>query len=116
MSSRPEILFPLFGELEALPGVGEKTAKAFSQLDVVAPRDLLFTLPTSVIDRRLRDTLQGAPTPATYTVEVTVERHIPNRVKGRPYRVDVADAGTAFQLVFFHARSDWLQRQLPVGE
>ncbi|NNE89830.1 MAG: ATP-dependent DNA helicase RecG, partial [Silicimonas sp.] len=43
-------------------------------------------------------------------------RHHPARVKGRPYRVDVSDAETSFILVFFHARDDWLARQLPVGE
>ncbi|MBT8413514.1 MAG: ATP-dependent DNA helicase RecG, partial [Boseongicola sp.] len=42
--------------------------------------------------------------------------HIPARTKGRPYRVDVSDSTTTFQLVFFHARTDWLERQLPVGE
>ena len=116
MSGRPHVLFPLFGDLETLPGVGEKTAKAFSQLNVFAPRDLLLTLPVGVVDRRLRPSVQGIPLPSTVTVDVKVERHHPNRVKGRPYRIDVSDAETSFQLVFFHARADWLERQLPVGE
>jgi ATP-dependent DNA helicase RecG len=116
MSTRPEILFPLFASLETLPGVGEKTARSFAQMHVTAPRDLLFTLPTSGVDRRMRPTVRGVPLPATVTTEVTVEQHHPNRVKGRPYRIDVTDAETTFQLVFFHARADYLLRQLPVGE
>ena len=116
MSKRPEILFPLFASLETLPGVGEKTARSFAQMDVSAPRDLLFTLPTSGVDRRMRPTLQGVPLPATVTTEVTIEQHHPNKVKGRPYRIDVTDAETTFQLVFFHARADYLLRQLPQGE
>jgi ATP-dependent DNA helicase RecG len=116
MSTRPEILFPLFASLETLPGVGEKTARSFAQMHVTAPRDLLFTLPTSGVDRRMRPTVRGVPFPATVTTEVTVEQHHPNRVKGRPYRIDVTDAETTFQLVFFHARADYLLRQLPVGE
>ena len=115
MSGRPEILFPLFASLETLPGVGAKTAKTFEQMDVASPRDLLFTLPNSGIDRRFRPTIQGLPLPTTATTEVTVERHHPNRAKGRPYRIDVSDAETSFALVFFHAREDWLHRQLPEG-
>jgi hypothetical protein len=38
--------------------------------------------------------------------------HPPTR-KGRPYRVDGEDAATTFQLVFFHARADWLKRSCP---
>ena len=106
MSTRPDVLFPLFASLETLPGIGAKTAKQLGQLDIEAPRDLLFTLPTSGIDRSFRPSLQGIPLPATVTTEVTVERHHPNKIKGRPYRVDVSDAEMAFTLVFFHARQD----------
>ena len=87
MSGRPEILFPLFASLETLPGVGEKIAKVFGQLGVEAPRDLLFTLPTGVVDRRVKPTIKGAPLPATLTTKVTVERHYPAGKKGRPYRI-----------------------------
>ena len=69
MSGRPEILFPLFASLETLPGVGEKTAKLFGQLDIEAPRDLLFTLPASGVDRRFRPTIQGLTFPITATTE-----------------------------------------------
>jgi hypothetical protein len=53
MTSRPEILFPLFADLSTLTGVGSKTAKSFSGLQVFRPRDLIFTLPQSLIDRSL---------------------------------------------------------------
>ena len=116
MSTRPEVLFPLFASLETLPCVGAKIAKTLGALDIEAPRDLLFTLPTGGIDRSFRPTIKGVTLPATVTTEVTVERHHPARAKGRPYRIDVSDEEIAFTLVFFHARQDWLQKQLPVGE
>ncbi len=116
MSGRPSILFPLFAGLETLEGVGPKTAKNLAQLHVEKPRDLIFTLPYTGIDRARRDTVQGVVAPATVTVEVTVEQHMPAATRGRPYRVLVKDAQTSFQLVFFHAREDWLRKQLPVGE
>ncbi|MBE9635534.1 ATP-dependent DNA helicase RecG [Salipiger mangrovisoli] len=115
MSQRPEALWPLFAELKTLDGVGPKTALAMEGLDVVAPRDLLLTLPHSVIDRRPRASVQGADLPGTVTVEVQVLRHMPPAVKGRPYRIQVEDAETTFQLVFFHGRADYLTRVLPEG-
>ncbi|GGG87053.1 ATP-dependent DNA helicase RecG [Salipiger pallidus] len=116
MSQRPEALWPLFGELKTLDGVGPKTAQALGGLGVEAPRDLLFTLPHSVIDRRLRGSIREAELPATVTVEVEVLRHQKPASKGRPWRVLVADAQIEFQLVFFHARGDYLTRVLPEGE
>ncbi|QYX58412.1 ATP-dependent DNA helicase RecG [Roseovarius sp. SCSIO 43702] len=115
MSTRPEALFPLFAALETLPGVGPKSEKAFEALGVTRPRDLLFTLPQSGVDRRRRETVQGAELPGVVTVEVTVGRHVPPQGRGRPYRVTVEDAKVAFQLVFFHARGDYLSRILPTG-
>ncbi len=115
MTGRPEALFPLFAGVDTLDGVGAKTAKALEKIDITRPRDLLFTLPYSGIDRRRRASIQGADLPETLTVEVEVGRHLPPRSKGRPYRVEVRDAQTTFQLVFFHARGEWLSRHLPTG-
>lgn len=116
MTGRPSVLFPLFATLETLDGVGPKTAKAFKKLHIEKPRDLLFTPPHNVIDRRLRETVQGAEPGSTVTVEVTVHDHRPNQRKGTPYRVMVEDARTSFQLIFFHARGDYLQKHLPTGQ
>ncbi|WP_170559294.1 ATP-dependent DNA helicase RecG [Ruegeria atlantica] len=115
MSGRPEILFPLFAGLETLEGVGPKTAQTMMQTGIEAPRDVLFGLPYAVVDRRRRDTIQGADLPTTLTVEVTVGIHRPPRNKGGAYRVHVEDTQTEFQLVFFHVRGDYLKKVLPQG-
>ncbi|WP_147105668.1 ATP-dependent DNA helicase RecG [Tateyamaria sp. syn59] len=113
--SRPEILFPLFADLETLEGVGPKTAQNLGHLGVETPRDMLFTLPHTGVDRALRDTVEGAPLPTTLTVRVTVGAHHPARNRGGAYRIHVEDAETSFQLVFFHGRSDYLNKVLPTG-
>ncbi len=114
--SRPEILFPLFADLTALDGVGPKSAQNFANMDVVRPRDLLFTLPHGCVDRRPRSSLKGLIFPNIATVEVKIGAHQRPTGRGRPYRVMVRDAEMDFQLVFFHAREDWVQKNLPVGE
>ncbi|MHC0052932.1 ATP-dependent DNA helicase RecG [Actibacterium sp. D379-3] len=116
MSGRPDILFPLFSGLEGLDGVGPKTAKLFAQMDVEKPRDLIFTLPHSGVDRTRRDSINDVTPGDTVTVEVEVGAHHPPRTKGRPYRVQVQDAHASFQLVFFHGNGPYLQKQLPSGQ
>ncbi|TCM83371.1 ATP-dependent DNA helicase RecG [Rhodovulum steppense] len=115
MSGRPDILFPLFGELTGLEGVGPKTAKLLAQIDIEKPRDLIFTLPHSGVDRRRRASLRQVPPGEVATVEIEVLRHEPPRARGRPWRVQVQDTETAFTLVFFHARGEALRRILPEG-
>ncbi|WP_298290995.1 ATP-dependent DNA helicase RecG [uncultured Litoreibacter sp.] len=116
MSGRPEILFPLFADLTKLDGVGPKTATLFEQLHIEKPKDLLLTLPGSGIDRARKASIRDAILPGTVTVEVEIGMHVPARQKGRPYHVHVRDAQTEFRLVFFHARGDYLQKQLPTGQ
>lgn len=114
--SRPPELFPLFADLETLEGVGPKTAKAMAGLGVERPKDLLFLLPHSGVDRSRRASVRDVLPPAVVTVEVTVGSHFPPRQKGRPYRVAVKDSALEFQLVYFHARGDFLSRLLPTGQ
>ena len=114
--SRPEVLFPLFAELETLDGVGPKTARAFEGLGVTRPKDLLYLLPYAGTDRRRRESVQGAAFPTTVTVEVTIGAHFPARRKGGPTRIMVRDALLEWAVVYFHAKGDYLQKLLPTGQ
>ncbi len=113
--SRPAILFPLFADLTTLDGVGPKIAKLLEKMTIERPADLILTLPTGGVDRRLRTSIREVRPPETATVEVEVGMHQPGASRTRPYRVHVRDALTEFQLVFFHPHPDWLRRHLPSG-
>ena len=114
--TRPEILFPLFAALDTLEGIGPKTVKALAPLGIERPKDFLFLLPHSGVDRSRKASIRDVLAPATVTVEVEVGLHIPPRQKGRPYRINVRDAAVEFQLVFFHARTEYLRELLPTGQ
>jgi ATP-dependent DNA helicase RecG len=114
--SRPPELFPLFAGLETLEGVGEKTARAFEGLGVQRPKDLLYLLPHSGVDRARKASVRDVVAPCTVTVEVEVGAHFPPRSKGKPYRVMVRDSALEFMLIFFHARGDYLTKLLPTGQ
>ena len=115
MKGRPEPLFPLFAGLETLEGVGPKTAQMMGHLGIETPRDVLFSLPYAVVDRRRRDSIKGADLPCTLTVTVTVGAHRAPSRRGAAYRIQVEDSEADFQLVFFHARDEYLRRILPTG-
>jgi ATP-dependent DNA helicase RecG len=114
--SRPPELFPLFAGLETLEGVGEKTARAFEGLGVQRPKDLLYLLPHSGVDRARKASVRDVVAPCTVTVEVEVGAHFPPRTKGKPYRVMVRDAALEFMLIFFHALGEYLTKLLPTGQ
>ncbi|MCK0166472.1 ATP-dependent DNA helicase RecG [Jannaschia sp. S6380] len=116
MTGRPERLFPLFAGLETLPGVGPKTAKLLANMAVAVPKDLIFTLPTGGVDRTPVASIREAELPGIVTVPVTIGRHIPPATRGRPYRIEVEDARTSFQVVYFRGSADLHARVLPTGQ
>ena len=116
MTGRPECLFPLFAAITSLDGIGPKTALTLDAVGISRPRDMLITLPLSGVDRRQRATIRNVVAPAVVTVEVMIGEHSPPSTRGRPYRIQVTDSETEFQLVFFHARGDYLAKQLPIGQ
>ena len=116
MSPRPEILYPLFADLTSLKGIGPKLGKTLTRLDIAKPADLIFTLPVTGVDRRIRASVRDVPLPGVATVEVDIGLHVPPTGRGRPYRIHVRDAATEFLLVYFHPRDDWIRRTLPSGQ
>jgi len=119
---RPSALNPLFAAITTLPGVGAKLEKLYGRLlgrdDKPRVVDLLFHMPSGVIDRRARPKLRDAPLDTVVTVAVTVDRHRPpppHRPRA-PYQVYTSDETGDLTLTFFNARKDYLQKLLPVGE
>ena len=115
-AGRPPALFPLFAEIQTLPGIGPKAAAALEQMGVTRPRDLALTLPAGGIARRPIAALSEARPPEIVTLSLTVSRHHPPSGRNRPWRVVCHDdAGTEVTLVFFHARDPWITQHLPIG-
>jgi ATP-dependent DNA helicase RecG len=113
---RPEILFPLFARLASLPRVGPKSEKLLARVAAGARVvDLLWLLPSAVVDRSLKTTVANAPEEGIVTLTLTVDRHQRPRGLRAPYRVLCHDETSFVSLVFFHADERYLARALPVG-
>jgi ATP-dependent DNA helicase RecG len=113
---RPAILFPLFGETRSLPGVGPRLEKLIGRAAGTRLLDLIFHLPSGLIDRSYRPTLMAAEAGRIATVIVNVLDHLPPRDRRQPYKVRCSDDTAVMELVFFHSDWDYLKRALPVGE
>ena len=113
---RPAVLFPLFAAVETLPGIGPKNAKLVAKLAGPHVVDLLWHLPTGLVDRRARPTIADAEIGGIATLLVRVEGHVPAPTSHRaPHRVRCRDDSGSIDLVYFHASADWLAKILPVG-
>ena len=113
---RPDVLFPLFKPVTSLTGVGPRIAKAVEA--VAGPRivDLLWHLPSGIIDRRNAPKVADSEPGVIATITVRVDRHQRPAAARQPYRVHCSDETGALALVFFHAHAEYLTRVLPVGE
>jgi ATP-dependent DNA helicase RecG len=122
-SMRPAVLNPLFASLSTLPGIGPKLEKLFARLigrDGEKPRivDLLFHLPSGLVDRRNRPKLSEVQPSTVVTVAVTIDRHRPpppHRPR-TPYNIEASDDTNTLTITYFNARKDYLQTLFPVGE
>lgn len=113
---RPEILYPLFGDLRSLKGMGPKNLSMVSSL-IGGNRiiDLLFHLPCNVVDRSYRPKLRDAIAGRVCTLKVKIVEHIAPKSNKQPYRVIAEDDSEQITLVFFKAYVSSLQKNLPIG-
>ena len=112
---RPEILFPLFAPATILPGVGPRFGKLIERLTGAAVVDLLWHLPSGIIDRSFTPKVKEAPAGMIATIRLQVDAHLKPHNPRQPYRVRCRDETGFLHLVYFHVKGDWLEKLLPVG-
>lgn len=115
MRVRPEVLFPLFKSVTTLKGVGLRVAELIAKAAGKHIVDLCLHLPSGVVDRSYRPKIGMAEPGRVATLDVEILEHSFGHGR-RPTRVVVGDGTGKVDLVFFHARQDWLIKQLPKGE
>jgi len=111
---RPAILDPLFAPVTALPGIGAQLAKLFERLAGPLVVDLLWHLPSGIVDRRASPPIKEFQRDQIVTIAVRVEAHQPGRGP-RPYRIICTDPTGRLTLTYFNVKGDYLTRLLPIG-
>ena len=111
---RPAILDKLFAPVTAVPGIGSQIAKLFERLAGPLVLDLVWHLPSGIIDRRASPPIRALEPDRVATIAVRVEAHQPGYGR-RPYRVLCTDNTGTLTLVYFNVKGDQLARLLPIG-
>ena len=113
---RPEILNPLFAEVETMPGVGPQVAKVLKRLDITRAIDLLYHLPTGVIERVRTNAASASLLGCNVIIDlVPFDTRSPRSGRG-PMRVFASDAdGNTISLIYFN-NPGWAKKSLPMGE
>src|SRR5260370_11197510 len=111
---RPAIFDNLFAPVTAIPGMGSQIAKLFERLAGPLVLDLLWHLPSGIIDRRASPPIRQLEPDLIATIPVRVEAHQPGYGR-RPYRVLCTDNTGTLTLVYFNVKGDQLARLLPIG-
>ncbi|MBV9553127.1 MAG: ATP-dependent DNA helicase RecG, partial [Alphaproteobacteria bacterium] len=111
---RPSLLDPLFAAVTTLPGIGPNLGRLIERAAGKLVIDLLWHLPTGLVDRRDSPPVGEIEDGAVVTLKLRVERHEPGLGR-RPYRVICYDGTGFITLIYFNVKGDYLQRLLPVG-
>ncbi len=114
---RPEILNPLFAEVEALKGVGPQVAKLLKKLDLTRVVDLLYHLPTGAIERVRAPAATSALLGRNVILDLTPFETRENRARaaGRCGSSRPIGDGNTISLIYFN-NPGWAKRSLPMGE
>jgi ATP-dependent DNA helicase RecG len=111
---RPDVLNPLFAEVEALKGVGPNIAKALARLDLTRAIDLAYHLPTGVIERVRGPHATSAMLGRNVVLDVT-----PVEVRGgsgrAPLRILALDGDDNTLTLTFFNNPAWAKKQLPLN-
>jgi ATP-dependent DNA helicase RecG len=113
---RPDVLNPLFAEVETLPGVGPQVAKQLKRLNVSRAVDLIYHLPTGVIERIRGPAASASRVGRNVILELTPFQTREPRSGRGPTRVFASDSdGNSISLVYFN-NPGWAKKSLPIGE
>jgi ATP-dependent DNA helicase RecG len=113
---RPDVLNPLFAEVETLPGVGPQDAKLLKRLDVTRDVDLLYHLPTGVIERVRARAASACLLGLNVILDLTPFQTREPRSGRGPMRVFASDSdGNTISLIYFN-NPGWAKKSLPLHE
>jgi ATP-dependent DNA helicase RecG len=112
---RPDILNPLFAEVEVLKGIGPQLAKPLKRLGLERAVDILFHLPVSWVERKRVERLDEADVGSIISVVVTPVDYRQSGGRG-PFRVHATDAAGNYLTLTYFNNPGWAKKQLPLGE
>ena len=112
---RPPVLYPLFTPLISLKGIGPRMGGLYKKLCGEYVVDLLWHLPTNVIDRSYTPQLKYADRDRVATLTLTIVEHNPPTRPSLPYRIVGVDDTDQIVLTYFNVKGDYLSNLYPTN-
>lgn len=112
---RPDILNPLFSEVQSLKGVGPRMNKPLERLKLQRVKDMLYHFPNSFTHRNYRETLDTGDVGQHIIIKITVIDMRNGHSYRSPLRIIGEDKnGDTVSLIFFGKNATWAKKQLPM--
>ena len=114
---RPDILNPLFAEVNAMKGVGPALAKPLERLGLERAKDVAYHFPASWTYRKAVTRLDVEDVGDNIIVRLLIMDQRSGGSQRAPLKIYGADAeGNYITLTFFGRNGGWAKKQLPIGE
>ena len=103
---RPSVLNKLFSPTTGLTGIGPKLSKLIENIAGPNILDLIWHLPTGIVDRTYSPLICDAVNGKIATLVVEVEKHIAGPKNRRlPYKIICSDNSGRMTLIYFNDQS-----------
>ena len=112
---RPQFLFPLFGSLENLKGIGSKTILNLKKIGIYKPLDFLYSFPTNLKTRVFANTVSDLNVNKVVIIKIKIIKHNFKYFRG-PLNIEVTDGLKKINLIFFNAKNDWIKKNFPIEQ
>ena len=106
----------LYQNVEMLKGIGEKKKKYFTNLGIEQCLDVLFILPSKIIDRTQDINLANLEKGQIITTIVKVVKHRPPFNSRLPYVIECSRGTMIVNIIYFALKGNYLRTKYPVGE
>ncbi len=112
---RPDILNPLFSEVQSLKGVGPRLKRPLERLKLARVIDMLYHFPHDFRHRNYRETLDIGDIGQHIIIKINVIDMRNGHSHRSPLRIIGADKnGDTVSLIFFGKNAGWAKKQLPM--
>ena len=106
----------LLSSINKIKGVGKKTSEILKKKKINNIFDLLYRLPHSFTDRRIKMKIENLQVGKISTIKVYVKKYQFPRIRNLPKKVICEDETGAIDCVFFNSYEGYIRKILPLNE
>ena len=106
----------LLSSINKIKGVGKKTSEILKKKKINNIFDLLYRLPHSYTDRRIKMKIEDLQVGKISTIKAHVKKYQFPRIKNLPKKVICEDETGAIDCVFFNSYEGYIRKILPLNE